>query len=161
DGRVLVAGGQGDRDHYSAELYSPPYLFKGARPTIANAPGVVGYGATFAVDTPDAAGVASVALVELGAVTHATDMDQRYVPLEFARGAGTLSVQGPPDANTAPPGYYMLFVVDGGGVPSVGRIVPVGGAGPAPTATASSTPSATRTPLPAGTATPTRTALPA
>jgi hypothetical protein len=82
-------------------------------------------------------------------------MDQRYLELPFARGAGTLAVQGPGDANLAPPGYYMLFLVDANGVPSVARIVQVGGAAPAPTAT--QTPLLTGTPTPTGTRTPAAT----
>src|SRR6266850_3316077 len=41
DGRVLVAGGGRafTTDQFNAEIYSPPYLFKGARPTITSAPG--------------------------------------------------------------------------------------------------------------------------
>ncbi len=38
----------------SVELFSPPYLFQGARPTISAAPASVGYGQTFFVGTPDA-----------------------------------------------------------------------------------------------------------
>ena len=134
DGRVLVAGGQGDGDHYTARLYSPPYLFKGARPTVAGAPAAVGYGGTFQVQTPNAATIASVALMRLGTTTHAVDTDQRYVPLSFTAGAGALTVTGPPNVNVAPGGYYMLFLVDANGVPSVAASVKVDGA-TAPTVT--------------------------
>jgi hypothetical protein len=127
DGRILSAGGGhnyvNNADYYSAEYYSPPYLFKGARPTISSSPTTVNYGSSFFVGTPDGAGIASVSLVCNGAVTHEVNMDQRYVPLSFTQTAGGLNVQAPPDANTAPPGYYMLFIVNSNGVPSIAPFV--------------------------------------
>ena len=116
DGRVLVAGG----GHYtggtgpgqfSAQFYSPPYLFNGSRPTIANAPAGATYGSNFTVSTPDAASIRSVNLVSLAADTHQTDMDQHFVPLTFTAGSGSLTVQAPAAAALAPPGTYMLFIV--------------------------------------------------
>src|SRR5206468_3767823 len=73
------------QDAQTAQVYSPPYLFKGSRPTIAGVPGQVGYGGSFTVSTPDAASISAVALIRPAAVTHANDMDQRYVPLGFQR----------------------------------------------------------------------------
>jgi hypothetical protein len=127
DGRVLVGGGgeyQGFQpDQLNAEIYSPPYLFKGARPTVTSSPSVLQYGAQFAVQTPDAANIASVALLRLGSVTHAFNENQRYVPLSFSASPGTLTVQAPANSNIAPLGYYMLFLVNNTGVPSVGAFV--------------------------------------
>ena len=74
DGRVLSAGGNYT---YQTEIYSPPYLFKGARPTITSAPASADYGTTFFVGTPDAASIANVRLIRLPAVTHAFDQNQR------------------------------------------------------------------------------------
>jgi chitodextrinase len=131
DGRVLVSGGGGfsdvnePTDQLSAEIYSPPYLFNGARPTISSAPGTIQYATNFTVTTPDAVQIASAALVRLGAVTHAFDQNQRYVPLTFQRVTGALTVQSPSSANLAPPGYYMLFIVNSTGVPSVASIIKV------------------------------------
>ena len=51
------------------------------------------------------------------------DMDQHYVPLSFTSGSGTLNVQTPANGNLAPPGHYVLFILDTNGVPSVGSIV--------------------------------------
>jgi chitodextrinase len=140
DGRVLSSGGgicgTCDAVGYlakNAQVFTPPYLFKndgsGAlapRPTVASVPGVVAYGAGLQIDTPDAAAIRKVALVRLGAVTHSVNMDQRYVPLTFTAGAGTLTATAPATANIAPPGVYMLFIVDANGVPSVARMVSVG-----------------------------------
>ena len=122
DGRVLVTGGgrEGtEPDETNAEIYSPPYLFKGPRPTIAAAPSLVQYGTSFQVSTPDAGRIAKVGLARLGAPTHGFDQNQRYVPLTFAAGGSALTVQAPATGNVAPPGYYMLFIVDTNGVPSV------------------------------------------
>ena len=126
DGRVLMAGSGNDGpavNQTRAELYSPPYLFKGARPTIADAPAVIQYGNAFTVQTPDAASIAAVALIRPGSVTHSFDEDQRFHNLEFTKGAGTLNIQAPANGNLAPPGYYMLFILNSNGVPSIARFV--------------------------------------
>lgn len=122
DGRVLSAGG---RNKHTAEVFSPPYLFKGARPTVSSAPGSVAPGSTFTVSTPDAGRIVRVSLIALGSVTHAFDQNQRLVTLGFTRGSGSLTVTAPRNNNVAPPGYYMLFLVNDAGVPSVGRMVRV------------------------------------
>gem|GEM_PF-2863255 len=128
DGRVLVAGGGrlGPQPQLSAEIYSPPYLFKGARPTISSIPAAGIYGRTIFVGTPDAPQIQSVALVGLGAVAHAFNAGQRFVSLPFTQTAGGVNVQMPASANLAPPGYYMLFLVNGNGVPSIADMLLVG-----------------------------------
>jgi hypothetical protein len=127
DGRVAVAGGghnfYNSIAYPSSEIYSPPYLFKGARPTITSAPSTLAYGSNFFVGTPDGASIASVALIRNGSVTHSFNMDQTYVPLTFTQTSGGLTVQAPANANLAPPGYYMLFIVNSNGVPSVAPFV--------------------------------------
>jgi hypothetical protein len=70
------------------------------------------------VQTPDVSRIASVSLLKLASVTHAFNADQRFLQLSFASAGGSLSVQMPSSANVAPPGYYMLFIVDTSGVPS-------------------------------------------
>lgn len=110
------------------EVYSPPYLFNAddspaSRPTITSvAPVSIRYGATFEV-RHDAPSISTVALVRPGAVTHAFDMEQRLVGLSFTAVAGVLRVQAPPNGNVAPPGYYMLFVLNEQGVPSRAQFV--------------------------------------
>jgi hypothetical protein len=144
DGRVLSSGGgicgTCDQVGYlakNAEVFSPPYLFQAdgtlaPRPAIDSAPATVGYGASMAIGTANPAGIRKAALVRLGAVTHSDNMEQRYVPLSFTAGAGGLTATTPANANIAPPGPYMLFIVDAAGVPSVARIVSVqGSAAPA------------------------------
>jgi hypothetical protein len=80
------------------------------------------------VQTPDAANISSVVLMRNGATTHAFDMDQRHVGLAFSAGAGILNITGPPNGNIAPPGYYMLFILNNAGVPSVAAMVQVSAA---------------------------------
>jgi len=97
----------------------------GARPTISSAPATTTYGGTITVQTPDAARIAAVSLIRLGSATHAFDMDQRFVPLVFTTSSGALNIQAPANANLAPPGYYMLFILDTNGIPSVAAILKV------------------------------------
>lgn len=120
DGRVLSAGAD-DKGIYQQtyEIYSPPYLFKGARPTITAAPTSLGYNAQFTITTPDAASITRVAVMRPTATTHADDMDQRYVDLTFTLGNGQITATSPLNANYAPPGWYMLVIVNSNGVPSV------------------------------------------
>jgi hypothetical protein len=118
DGRVLSAGQTRGTQQTTAEIYSPPYLFAGPRPTITQAPQVVGYGASFGVGTPDAATVDDVVLIRPGSVTHGVSFDQRSVDLSFSVGANSLDVTAPASGNFAPPGWYLLFLVRNG-VPSV------------------------------------------
>ena len=137
DGRVLSAGGglcsTCDQVGYlakNAEVFTPPYLFQkdgsgqlAPRPTITSAPSSARYGSQIQISTPDAASIQKVALVRLGAVTHSVNMEQRYVPLSFSRGSGSLTASIPANVNVAPPGFYMLFIVDAAGVPSVAKMV--------------------------------------
>jgi len=127
DARVLVSGMGADfgnvPDEESAQFYSPPYLFKGARPTISQAPTQIQYNSTFFVSTPDSTDIASVVLIRTGAVTHFFDQNERFLPLSFSQTSGGLTVTAPVDANLAPPGYYMLFVVNNAGVPSIAPFV--------------------------------------
>ncbi|NTX34959.1 DUF1929 domain-containing protein [Myxococcus sp. CA033] len=118
DGRVLSAGGRLER---TAEIYSPPYLFKGARPVVTAAPTTALPASTFTITTPDAANISRVSLIALGSVTHTFDMNQRLLTLNFTRNTGSLTVTAPANRNLAPPGYYQLFIVNNAGVPSYGR----------------------------------------
>jgi hypothetical protein len=153
DGRVLSGGG--DFGGASVEIYSPPYLFKGTRPTIASAPTSVSYGQTFFVGTPDATNISNVRLLGLGSVTHGFNMGQRITPLSFSLAAsqGGLNLTAPANSNITPPGYYMLFIVNSSGIPSVATMIQVGGVAPTPTPTPTPTPSPTPTATPSATPT--------
>jgi hypothetical protein len=115
--------GAGAPQQNNAEIFSPPYLVRGARPTIGSVPDHVAYGAEFRVATPDAGAVTSVSLIRTGAATHAFDENQRFQRLSFTADAAGLTVKAPTSANRAPPGYYLLFILNGSAVPSVGKFV--------------------------------------
>jgi len=107
------------------EVYSPPYLFRGPRPSIRSAPNVIRHGQSFNVDTPEAESIRRVVLVRPMAVTHQTDTEQRVISLAFVRDRATRDrlVLTAPAAGAghalAPSGYYMLFILNERGVPSV------------------------------------------
>ena len=132
-GQVAATGGSNYGGGSNViEVFSPPYLFNAdgtpaARPVIDDAPDLVHHsGGTFAVDSPDAAGVNRVVLVRPIAVTHQTDSEQRVIQMAFTRSGSTLTVTVPDPHHphgTAPRGHYMLFVIDDHGVPSLGRFM--------------------------------------
>jgi hypothetical protein len=117
-------------DDFTAEIFSPPYLFKldgtpATRPVIDNAPTAVTYGQAFTVQTADAANITKVTWIRLSAVTHSTNQNQRMNVLSFSVGSGSLTVTAPLNANRAPPGHYMLFIVNGSGTPSLAKVVQI------------------------------------
>jgi hypothetical protein len=123
DGRVVCAGGtQGGPN---AEIYSPPYLFKGARPTITSAPARVTYGQTFRLQTPDLGSVTTVRWLRLSAITHCFDQNQRVNVLPFVKATGALNVTAPASPTACPPGHYMLFILNKSSIPSVASIIAI------------------------------------
>jgi Galactose oxidase-like, Early set domain/Glyoxal oxidase N-terminus len=138
DGTLLSAGSTGGFNlddscidpQFVAERFYPPYLWRGARPVIRTlSPVDIELGATWAIEVESAALAGlRLALVRLPSVTHGNNMDQRYLWLaERGRapipGGVRLTVAAPRDGTVAPPGDYMLFVLDGAGVPSHARLV--------------------------------------
>jgi hypothetical protein len=132
------------------EIYTPPYLFDAddqpitaGRPRITGlspASEAIGYGAPFSVSYTSSSAIGAAVLVRPGSVTHSFDMDQRVIGLcgpepqpPCADAGGTLQLTSPPDGNIAPPGYYMLFLLDSAGVPSKAEFVQLSPyAGPPP-----------------------------
>ncbi|HZP80685.1 MAG TPA: fibronectin type III domain-containing protein [Chthonomonadaceae bacterium] len=129
DGRVAVTTGDWGDDPLAKtptlQIYSPPYLFRGPRPTIAAAPSRVSYGQTFFVGTPDAAAIRQVNWIRLTSATHAFNMNQRINRLSFVPTNGGLNVTAPSDPNQCPAGHYLLFLLNTAGVPSVAAMVKV------------------------------------
>ncbi|MCH8253454.1 MAG: DUF1929 domain-containing protein, partial [Planctomycetes bacterium] len=136
DGRVLLAGGE-QEDHptliLNGQVFYPPYIFDAVgcvpRPVITSVTSfgtqqdAIQYGLAFYVNTPQATTIDQVRLMRLGADTHQWDGDARSQILKFVlRSATTLRVAAPAHGNVAPPGYYMIFIVEDG-VPSVSRII--------------------------------------
>ena len=133
DASVLVAGGGaiGPQTNTNVEVYYPPYLYNGsggwaARPGIESAPSFIEIGGSFAVDLADTDAIDRVVLVKTGSVSHSFNMDQRFVELVFQQAGSRLTVQAPTRAADAPPGFYLLFVLNQAGTPSIARIARVG-----------------------------------
>jgi galactose oxidase len=134
DGRVFVGGGglcgPCQVNHPDAQIFSPPYLFAAdgtpaPRPAITSAPGTMALGANVNVTTDRA--VSSFSLVRMGSVTHSVNTDQRRIPLTASAVNGTTyTLPIPSDPGVTVPGYYMLFAMDAGGVPSVAATVKIG-----------------------------------
>ena len=130
---VLIAGsghsgGLSYPGQNSAQIYSPPYLFNGPRPTITSAPASTWYGATFSVSTPDASSISSVNLVSLGTDTHQLDMGQHFVPLNFTQTTARSPSRAVVGYLCALPGNYMVFIVNASGVPSVASLIHIAAA---------------------------------
>ena len=126
DGRVLSTGsgdGGGVTQQRSYEVFSPPYLFKGDRPSYDLASTAMRYGQPFTVSTADAASIRKVTIVRLPSTTHGFNMSQRLNTLPFEVTAGGLTVTPPAAGRIAPPGPYLLFLINEAGVPSVAQTV--------------------------------------
>jgi hypothetical protein len=130
DGRVLSTGsgdsGGDATPQYSYEIFSPPYLFKGARPTYTPlVPNQLHYGQPFTLQTPNATSITKVTIIRHTSTTHAFDAGQRLNTLSFqvAADGQSLTVTPPAAGRIAPPGPYMLFIVNGNGVPSIAQTV--------------------------------------
>lgn len=120
-GKVMMAGWHNTK----IELYSPPYLFKGARPVISHAPEMVHHGADFTIESPDAAEISRIVMVRPMAVTHQTDSEQRVIELPYVHDHDNptqLTMTAPDGGHPhpiAPRGHYMLFALNTDGVPSI------------------------------------------
>jgi hypothetical protein len=146
DGRVLAGGhapppalygsrrdqggpfANNDKDS-SFEIFSPPYLFRGPRPTITDSPAGVAWNSSFTLRVTGARQIDSVVLIRAPSPQHGIDSDQRAVELQFTRDGDVVTAAAPPDGNIALPGFYYLFVnrsSPSGPVPSVARMVKVG-----------------------------------
>src|SRR5205823_1151485 len=123
DGRVWTAGSEWNASatpNLAIELFEPAYYLVADRAVITAAPATVGYGQRFTVHFRPAGtngAIARVALMRLGSVTHSFDGDQRYVSVPFTQDGATLTVVVPQDSTVAPPGYYMLWLIDANKLP--------------------------------------------
>jgi galactose oxidase len=135
DGRVLSAGGgEWDPDNKkrpnepqhtktTAQIFSPPYLFKGQRPTVSNPPELIEYGQKFKVTVGEQDEIGKVSWARLGSVTHSHNMNQSFQFLNFTTSGTEVTIEAPKDHFMAPPGHYMLFLISNEGVPAVAPIV--------------------------------------
>ncbi|MEO3764528.1 galactose oxidase-like domain-containing protein [Streptomyces sp. B8F3] len=110
------------------EIFTPPYLYKaedGERLSIGAGPGRPGRGQEATYEVEGAERVEKARLIRPGSVTHVTDVEQRSIQLDVRKSAGKVTVTVPADPSLVPPGWYMLFVADGKGVPSEAKWVHV------------------------------------
>lgn len=118
-------------DHADGQIFEPPYLFTATgapapRPIISalsnNTPKL---GSTITL-TITSDSTASLALIRIGSVTHSINSDQRRVPLTnvVVSGSGYTATL-PSDGGIVIPGYYYLFAISAGGVPSVANTIKV------------------------------------
>jgi hypothetical protein len=128
---IAVPGGEPNPNRDPTfEIYEPPYLFAGHRPTITAAADKLAYGDTIRIATPDAASIDTVVVMRNSAITHLVDGDQHAVKLPVVRRVpGAVFVKTPPRPEVAPPGPYLLFLNQKVGdrlVPSVGHQTSIG-----------------------------------
>jgi len=130
DATVVLSGGNPQQGVFEPhiEIYQPSYLFNAdgslaTRPSLTGAPATVGYGTVFTATSNGT--IASAVLIREGAATHAFDMSQREVGMSFVQNGQTITMAAPPNGNIAPPGVYLLFLVNTAGVPSVGQVVTI------------------------------------
>ncbi len=129
DATVLSAGGgaPGPVVNKNGQIFRPPYLYSGTaaavRPGTSVASTNLAYGGTVAITVNSVRPIARVTLVKTGAVTHSFNNDQRFLELPFTRGGNTVTATVPGSTYSATPGYYLLFVLDDKGVPSIGKIM--------------------------------------
>ncbi|GID27502.1 galactose oxidase early set domain-containing protein [Paractinoplanes brasiliensis] len=133
DGRVITLGSDPLYDETGKnpgsfekriEVYSPPYLFQGERPVITGGPTTVQRGTTVTFTT-GSTNVQRARLMRPSAVTHVVDVDQRSVAVDIKPTEDGLAITIPQQKGLVPSGWYMLFLVDDKGVPSVARWVRV------------------------------------
>jgi hypothetical protein len=135
DGRILTLGGNplyGDKAdtepqifHKQISIYSPPYLYHGSRPRLTGGPSTLARGATGTFTTPNSSSIVKARLMHPSAVTHVTDVQQRSIALSISHVNGAVKLTIPSGAGLVPSGWYMLFVDNGRGVPSVARWVKI------------------------------------
>jgi hypothetical protein len=136
DGRVWTAGSSknhalGDPHQVGElriEIWKPPYDRDPNRPDVTGAPARIGYRQSFDIHCTQAEQIGAVAIIRCGSSTHGFDFDQRYVGLQFRHVEGDrLNVDTPPDGRIAPPGFYLLWVLNQARLPcKFARFVRVG-----------------------------------
>jgi len=129
DGRVWTAGTtptQIDKE-VRVEVFNPWYTSE-TRPTISGDPTGGAYGGTITIPTPNAADIAKVSLVKVSATTHHYNSDQRLIWLQIqSTTSSSITVKAPINNKLAPPGYYLVHVLNSAGVPSVGKFIKIPG----------------------------------
>ncbi|MFB7321582.1 galactose oxidase-like domain-containing protein [Streptomyces sp. NPDC056190] len=135
DGRVMFFGSDslyGDKANTKpgtfeqrVEIYTPPYLYRDARPSLSGGPRTIARGASGTFASQHAGTIKKVRLIRPSASTHVTDVDQRSIALDFTTSGDKITVTVPKGRNLVQSGWYMLFVDDDQGTPSEAQWVKV------------------------------------
>ena len=129
DGRVWLAGNSISKSNWElrSEFFVPSY-YNATRPTISSAPTGGDYGGTINISTPDAADIQKVSLIRLSSFTHGFNSELRFIWLQIqSKGSNSVTVSAPLNAKIAPPGWYMIHVLNSAGVPSKARVIKIPG----------------------------------
>jgi hypothetical protein len=129
DGRVWTAGTTPNQftKEPRVEIFNPWYTSE-TRPTISSAPTGGAYGNTITIPTPNAASITKVSLVRVSSTTHHYNTDQRLIWLQIvSKTSSSVTVSAPINNTLAPPGYYLVHVLNSAGVPSVGTFIKIPG----------------------------------
>lgn len=131
DGTVFLGGGGlcggCPVNHFDAEIFEPPYLFnadgsRAARPVINSVSTTsVAAGSSLTVVTNVA--VSRFSLIRLSTATHSINSDQRRIAITPTGSQTGYTITVPSDKGVSSPGYYMLFAITAGGVPSVSKMI--------------------------------------
>jgi Domain of unknown function (DUF1929) len=131
DGRVWTAGSTPARSSWElrTEFFRPSY-YTATRPAISGAPTVGDYGASITIPTSNASSITRATLLRLPDTTHHYDANMRCLFLNVqSRTSSSVTVEAPLNANLAPPGYYMVHVLNSAGIPSIAEIIQIPGSG--------------------------------
>ncbi|EGF83420.1 hypothetical protein BATDEDRAFT_84971 [Batrachochytrium dendrobatidis JAM81] len=114
--------------NYNLERYAPPYLQiaeKSGRPVISSAPASITHKSTFAVQiSSTVSDISRVTFIRYSTTTHQTNTDQRFIELRILYNtSNSIIVEAPSGPGIAPPGNWMLFVLDKNGIPSVAKTI--------------------------------------
>lgn len=107
------------------EIYTPPYLYRDARPSLSGGPKTVKRGGSATFSTQHASSIETARLIRPSASTHVTDVDQKSIALDLKTSGDKVTVTVPKNRNVVQSGWYMLFVTDDQGTPSKAQWVRV------------------------------------
>ncbi|GAB2953048.1 kelch motif-containing protein [Streptomyces pseudoechinosporeus] len=135
DGRVMVFGSDSlysdkantkpGKFEQRIEIYTPPYLYGDAQPTLSGGPKTIERGESATFKSEHASSIKSARLIRPSASTHVTDIDQRSIALDLEKTDDGIEVTVPKNRNLVQSGWYMLFVTDDQGTPSKAQWVKV------------------------------------
>ncbi|MEU9958147.1 kelch motif-containing protein [Streptomyces sp. NPDC050982] len=135
DGRVMFFGSDSlyadkantkpGKFEQRVEIYTPPYLYQGSRPSLSGGPKTIERGGSGTFTSQHASSIKTARLIRPSASTHVTDVDQRSIALDFTKTKDGIEVTMPKSRNLVESGWYMLFVTDDQGTPSKAQWVKI------------------------------------